>query len=44
MLHGFNFLKIVFFLSTVVVRIKMPVILAFFNIRDIHSRCAAQTQ
>jgi len=25
-------------------RIQMPVILSFFNARDLHSRCAAHTQ
>jgi len=41
MLHGFNFLKLIFS-STLVLRIQMPVILGFFNIRD--SRCAVHIQ
>jgi len=34
MLHGFNFLKLVF-LSTLVLRIQIPVILTLFNTRDL---------
>jgi len=36
MLHGFNFSNLFF--------CQIPVILTFFNTRDMYSRCAAHTQ
>jgi len=43
MVCRFNFSKLVF-LSTLALRIKMQVILTFFNTTDLYSRCAAHTQ
>jgi len=43
MVHGINFSKLNI-LPTVVLRIQIPVILTFFNTRDLYSRCAAHTQ
>jgi len=44
MLHGFNFSKLVSLSTSFLRIIQMPVILTFFNTRDLYSRCAGHTQ